>query len=103
SLSPLFPGRINTTGYTIPYVTGWASTVKDSSPVEVVQAAGERVRKTATEIRDQLDTTQVGAGDPPGRDRDTSRRGARQRLAAEPLPEPPLSSAVGGREPVRGL
>ena len=94
---------MDTAGYTIPYVTGWASTVKDSSPVEVVQAAGERVRKTATEILDQLDTTQVGAGDPPGLVRDTSRREARQRLAPQPLPEPPLSSAVGGREPVRGL
>ena len=94
---------MDTTGYTIPYVTGWASTVKDSSPVEVVQAAGERVRKAATEILDQLDTSKVGAGDPPGLVRDTSRREARQRLAPLPLPEPSPSFAGSRREPVRGL
>ena len=37
------------------HVTGWASTVKDLSPVEVVQAAGERVRKAATEILGRSD------------------------------------------------
>ena len=94
---------MDTAGYTIPYVTGWASTVKDSSPVEVVQAAGERVRKAATEILDQLDTVQVGAGDPPGLVRDTSRREARQHSTPQPLPEPSPPSAVGSREPVRGL
>ena len=40
-------------------------------PVQVVQAAGERVRKTALAILDQLDTLQVGDGTPPGLDRDT--------------------------------
>ena len=94
---------MDTTGYTIPYVTGWASTVKDLSPVEVVQAAGERVRKAATEILGQLDTSKVGAGDPPGLVRDTSRREARQRLAPQPLPESSPSAAVGSSEPVRGL
>src|SRR5699024_11039679 len=46
----------DSSSYKSPYVTGWASTVKVSSPVEVVQAAGDRVQKTATEILDQLDT-----------------------------------------------
>ncbi|MGO3235220.1 MAG: ArdC-like ssDNA-binding domain-containing protein [Canibacter sp.] len=94
---------MDTTGYTIPYVTGWASTVKDSSPVEVVQSTGERVRKAATEILDQLDTAQVGAGDPPGLVRDTARREQSQRPAPDPLPEPSLAAGAGRREPVRGL
>ena len=38
-------------------------------PVEVVQATAERVRRTAVGILDQLETPQVGDGDPPGLDR----------------------------------
>ena len=43
-------------------------------PAQVVQATGERVRKTALAILDQLDTLQVGDGTPPGLDRDTPAR-----------------------------
>lgn len=60
---------MDTSDYTIPYVSTWASTVADSSPIEVVQATGERVRKTALGILDQLDTAQLDDGDPPGLDR----------------------------------
>ena len=38
-------------------------------PVEVVRATGERVRKTALAILDQLDTVQVGDGSPAPLDR----------------------------------
>ena len=38
---------------------------------QVVQATGERVRKTALAILDQVDTLQVGDGTPPGLERDT--------------------------------
>jgi len=58
-----------TDDYTIPYVTSWASSVPGKTPVEVVQATAERVRRTAVTILDQLDSTQVGTGDPPGLDR----------------------------------
>jgi antirestriction protein ArdC len=58
-----------TDGYTIPYVSGWATTVKDKVPAEVVRATGERVRATALAILSALDTDQVGGGDPPGLDR----------------------------------
>ena len=47
---------MDTSTYTIPYVSGWAGTVKDKSPAEVVQATGERVRKTAGAILDALPT-----------------------------------------------
>ncbi|WP_022883685.1 ArdC-like ssDNA-binding domain-containing protein [Glaciibacter superstes] len=57
---------MDTSEYTIPYVSGWAGTVKDKNPAEVVQATGERVRKTAGTILDALPTVQVAAGDPPG-------------------------------------
>jgi hypothetical protein len=62
---------MDTTSYTIPYVSGWASTVKDKTPVEVVQATGERVRKTAAAILDALPTVQAGTDDPPVLVRDT--------------------------------
>jgi hypothetical protein len=62
---------MNTDAYTIPYVSGWASSVKDTSPVEVVQATGKKVMDTASAILDALPTMQIGKGDPPGLDRDT--------------------------------
>jgi Predicted Zn peptidase len=64
---------MDTAAYTIPYVSGWAGTVKDKDPAEVVQATGERVRKAAGTILDALDTVQLGAGDPPGLTRDALR------------------------------
>ena len=62
---------MDTSSYSVPYVSGWAGTVKGKEPAEVVQATGERVRKTALAILDQLDTLQVGDGTPPGLERDT--------------------------------
>ncbi|GAA1519101.1 ArdC-like ssDNA-binding domain-containing protein [Nocardioides humi] len=76
---------MDTSDYTIPYVSDWASSVKDSTPVEVVQATGERVRRTALGILDHLDTMQVSGGDPPGLTRDAPRAS----------PEPPRAAAVG--------
>ncbi|TYL51677.1 ImmA/IrrE family metallo-endopeptidase [Nocardioides sp. BGMRC 2183] len=60
---------MDTSDYTIPYVATWAETVPDKTPVEAVQATAERVRKTAVQILDALDTLQAGGGDPPGLDR----------------------------------
>jgi hypothetical protein len=75
---------MDTASYTIPYVSGWAGTVKDTEPVEVVQATGERVRRTAGSILDALPTAQVGAGDPPGLTREAS---SKPRLAQGVHPE----------------
>lgn len=63
---------MDTSSYSVSYVSGWAGTVKDKDPAEVVQATGERVRKTASAILDALDTVQLGAGDPPGLTRDAT-------------------------------
>ncbi|WP_026378315.1 ArdC family protein [Agromyces italicus] len=60
---------IDTSDYTIPYVSSWANSVRGKTPVEVIQETGERVRRTAAAILDKLPTTQGGAGDPPGLDR----------------------------------
>ncbi|MDO5644980.1 MAG: ArdC-like ssDNA-binding domain-containing protein [Dermabacter sp.] len=79
---------MDTSGYTIPYVAGWASSVKDTEPGEVIKATGERVRKTALAILDQLDTHQAGSGTPPGLERDTPTRDAQaEPMRAAPMPE----------------
>ena len=59
---------LSTEDYTIPYVSTWAASVPDKTPVEVVQATAERVRTAAVSILDGLDTTQVANGTPPGLD-----------------------------------
>ncbi len=89
---------LDTSGYTIPYVAGWASSVKDTEPAEVIKATGERVRKTALGILDQLDTFQVSNGTPPGLTRDAPVSEASSRSAA-PLPErqPASAPALAGR------
>ena len=61
---------MTTDGYTIPYVSTWAVRADDKEPAQIVQATGERVRKTALAILDQLDTSQLGDGTPPGLERD---------------------------------
>lgn len=68
---------LDTTTYTVPYVSSWASSVSGKSPVEVVQSTAERVRSVAISILDQLDTRQIGNGTPPGLDREAL---ARQRM-----------------------
>jgi hypothetical protein len=80
---------MDTSSYSVSYVSGWARTVKDKEPAEVVQATGERVRKTAAAILDALDTTQLGEGDPPG----LTREAAPSR--AERTPLAPAESARG--------
>ncbi|GAB3129115.1 hypothetical protein GCM10027056_30560 [Glaciibacter psychrotolerans] len=64
---------MDTSIYTIPYVSTWAASasVSGATAGDVVQATGERVRRTAVTILDQLPTAQIGAGDPPGLSRPT--------------------------------
>ncbi|WP_098731469.1 ArdC family protein [Brevibacterium epidermidis] len=98
---------MDTSGYTIPYVAGWAAVVDRKNPVEVVQAAGERIRKTALDVLDRLDTVQVPNGTPPGpaqsAGKTTPDRDAPERAAApSPLPaSEPLRTSV--RAEARGL
>jgi hypothetical protein len=83
---------MDTSDYTVPYVSGWAATVPEKSPVEVIQATGERVRKTAAAILDQLPTPQISNGDPPGLSRDTPAKKQTEPVVeadADPLTEEP--------------
>ena len=50
-----------------------SSTVTDADPLEVVRPTGERVRRTALAILDQLPDPPTGNGLPPGLERDSSR------------------------------
>jgi hypothetical protein len=59
---------MDSSGYTVPYVAHWSSTVEDRDPVEVVRGTGERVRKIALAILDQLPEPPTGDGTPPGLD-----------------------------------
>jgi len=61
---------LDTSSYTVPYVSTWASLVPGKTPVEVVQSTAERVRATAVAVLDKLETPQVGDGNPPGLDRE---------------------------------
>jgi hypothetical protein len=81
---------MDTSAYTILYVSGWVGTVKDKDPAEVVQATGERVRKTAGAILDALNTVQGGAGDPPGLARQV--QGVERWPRSECAPEFPAGS-----------
>lgn len=87
---------MDTSSYTIPYVSGWAGTVKDKDPAEVVQATGERVRRTAGAILDALPTVQLGGGDPPGLTRDSARadRAPQAARVAPPPVEPSRARAA---------
>lgn len=61
---------LDTSSYTVPYVSTWAAGVPGKTPVEVVQSTAERVRSTALRILEKLDTQKVGDGNPPGLDRE---------------------------------
>jgi hypothetical protein len=62
---------LDTSSYTVPYVSTWAASVPGKTAVEVVQATAERVRSTALSVLDNIDTDKVGDGTPPGLDRDS--------------------------------
>jgi len=96
---------LDTSDYTIPYVSSWASSVDGKSPAEVVQATGERVRAAAVAILDALPTAQLGKGDPPGLTRDTYDREAPTGRTGERRAAPVVEVAQRVRErvPVRSL
>jgi hypothetical protein len=96
---------IDSTDYTVPYVASWSSQVKDSSPLEVIRATGERARTTALAILDRLPEAPVGDGDPPGLERGAGER-ARERPGAEraaSFTARPATTAVEVREPAAAV
>lgn len=60
--------------YTVPYVSTWASQVPGADPVQVVQDTAARVRFAAITILNHLDTEKVPDGTPPGLERNDPAR-----------------------------
>lgn len=75
---------MDTSQYTIPYVAGWAANVDGKNPVEIVEATGERVRKTALSILNRLETVQVSDGVPLGLEHDSATQTPRTAAPAGP-------------------
>jgi hypothetical protein len=82
---------LDTSSYTVPYVSTWAASVPGKTPVEVVQSTAERVRRTTLKILDKLDTAQVGDGNPPGLDREA----LNHRAGTAPVVTPVRHDATG--------
>ncbi|MFX4273323.1 ArdC-like ssDNA-binding domain-containing protein [Pseudarthrobacter sp. J1738] len=93
---------MDTSDYTIPYVSTWAARVDGKEPVEAVKATGERVRKAALGILEQLDTVMVADGTPPGLEREAPKQEQPQRTVAS-SPVPTTASASRPSGVVRGL
>ncbi len=73
--------------YTIPYVSTWAARVRGQDPVQTVQNTGARVRAAALGILDRLDTITVPDGNPPGLERSPARATAIEPVSPSPTPQ----------------
>lgn len=70
---------LDTSDYSVPYVTSWAGSVPDKTVFDVVTATAERARKTAVAILDTLKTPQIDDGEPPGLEAARVQRAAPER------------------------
>ncbi|ALJ21418.1 hypothetical protein AOA12_16550 [Microbacterium sp. No. 7] len=57
---------LDTSGYTVPYVAGWADSVNGRTVTEVLQDTAEKARRTALGILENLPETAASDGYPPG-------------------------------------
>lgn len=97
---------MDTSAYTIPYVSGWAMAADGKNPIQIVQATAERVRKVALEILDQLDTVQISDGTPPGLTRDDPERANAKQAERMPPARPATRKPAQTARPlasIRGL
>ena len=99
---------MDTTAFTIPYVSGWAMAADGKNPIQVVQATAERVRKVAVEILDRLDTEQLGDGTPPGLTREGPEVSAAKQVERKPSArssarKPAAARSARSSSLVRGL
>ncbi|GAB2562266.1 ArdC-like ssDNA-binding domain-containing protein [Leucobacter ruminantium] len=97
---------MDTSAYTVPYVSGWAMAADGKNPIQIVQATAERVRKVAVEILDQLDTVQIGDGTPPGLTREAPQRSTAKSTGRKPPARSSAGRSSAARRsaaPVRGL
>jgi hypothetical protein len=79
--------NMDSTHYTVPYVSTWASRIDGVDPVTAVQQTAARVRTAALGILDKLDTQTLPDGDPSGLDR-TATRNAPPAAAPTSLAKP---------------
>ncbi len=91
---------MDTSAYTIPYVSGWAMAANGKNPIQTVQATAERVRKVTLEILDQLDTVQISDGTPPSLTRDDPDRTAAKQAERK---TPARAAARKPSQPARSL
>lgn len=99
---------MDTSAYTVPYVSGWAMAADGKNPVQIVQTTAERVRKVAIEILDQLDTMQVSDGTPPGLTRNgfdasAAKQAEHQPAARSSARKPAVARPAHSMPLVRGL
>ena len=78
---------LDTSRYTVPYVAGWAETVKDKTPIEVMRATGKRVMDKAVETLERLPEPPLGNGLPVGPDQPERHVPARDR-GRRAIPKP---------------
>lgn len=79
----------------IPYVAGWATTVKDMEPGEVIRHTGERVRRVSLDMLDRLPEPVVGDGKPPlPQGAPTPAKSPKPPERTRPAAAPELSEAV---------
>lgn len=85
--------NMDSSQYTVPYVSTWASRIEGVDPVTAVQQTAARVRAAALGILDKLNTQTLPNGNPPGLDRAAARNLV---SAAEPSPSPAHGSLSTG-------
>jgi len=85
--------NMDSSQYTVPYVSTWASRIDGVDPVTAVQQTAARVRTAALGILDKLDTQTLPNGDPPGLDRATAIAPAAETIF--PVPHAPHATIEG--------
>ncbi|WP_125778011.1 ArdC-like ssDNA-binding domain-containing protein [Antribacter gilvus] len=80
---------LDLTGSTVPYVSGWATTVPGSDPLQTVQSTAARVRTAAVTILERLETHQIPDGSPPAPSPAAQPDPAVERPAVSPAPAKP--------------
>jgi hypothetical protein len=95
---------MDTTVSTVPYVSGWASSVSGQDAITTVKTTAARVREAAVSILDALEAAPAPQGDPPGLDREvlatnrkktSSRKQTRTKQTAPRRSAPPTPQAEG--------
>jgi hypothetical protein len=89
---------MDSSGYTIPYVSGWASEIPGRNPVDVVRSTGERVRSAAMRILESLPEPPTSDGSLIGLDRSFGQPKRNRELSRGPGRQTPGASRIDSRE-----